>query len=236
MSLQVFEGLLVGQAVHEVAVPEDHLHNAPTHQQCQQVLCRCRRSAHRAHDLSEPDEFAVAPAAEEPPDVAVVFEGRSIGTEAVVPASGQDRVGPDVFILQSQVGIPLAFFILAAMRTVPGRLHHHLEHTAHIRLPDLAPEFYGRLAIQLGRSLHHVQFLVHADPAHRAVVLDSDEESPSVGVRKGNQRPRNLAAVVDAGFEVLLLVLPFRDHSKDVRHATKMAWSNGRCRRESTGF
>ena len=97
-------------------------------------------------------------------------------------------------------------------------------------------ELHRGATIQFCRRLYHVQFFVHTDAAHGAIVLDPYEQPASVSIGKRDQGSGNFPAVVDARFEVLLLVLPFRDHSKDVRHEAKMAPPCMRCPMEYTGF
>ena len=118
-----------------------------------------------------------------------------------------------------------------------GRLHHHLQHAAHIRLPDLAPEFNRRLAIELGRSLHHVEFLVHPHATDRAIVLDPDEERPPSELANAT----NVRAILRLSSMRVLKSCCWCSPSAIIRRMcdmpAKMAWPNVvRKHAESTGF
>ena len=85
------------------------------------------RALDRPHDLSEPKQLPFAPAFEEAPHISVVFKRWPVCPESMVPAPRQNRIDPNVFILQSQERMPFAFLVFAAMWPLTGGLHDHLQ-------------------------------------------------------------------------------------------------------------
>ena len=72
---------------------------------------------------------------------------------------------------------------------------------------------YGRHAIARGSSLHHIDLFIATHTSYLAIVLDANEQAPSVGVRKCRERARNLARIGDLIFEILLLVFALGDET-----------------------
>ena len=76
--------------------------------------------------------------------------------------------------------------------------------------------------MHVGSTLDHVMFFFDAATGNLSAVSHSNEQSAAVTVGEGGQSLGDFVGVVDAQFEVLMLMLPFLNHAQDIRHEVKV--------------
>lgn len=87
----------------------------------------------------------------------------------------------------------------------------HLEHRLPVDFPFLGGVFHLGLAIHLRSGLYHVDLLVGAYAGNGAVVFDTHQEPPSVGVGESGKGTGNATTVRNLELEIKHLMLAFED-------------------------
>ena len=127
------------------------------------------------------------------------------------PEGHLHRRGHDVLIGNAHEGTELAIFELGTHGTLLRTLDLGNHHTTSLDTVNGHVTRNGWHAIHRGRRLDHVDFFIATHTRYLAIILDTDEQAPSVGIGKRREGARNLACIGDFVFEILLLVFALGD-------------------------
>ena len=126
------------------------------------------------------------------------------------------RRGNDVLISDTDISAHTSRFILRTDGALVGGRDGGDDNRAPVDMIGIKLDAGLRLAVFIGRLVHHEDLLLAAHTRQMAVVADANQQPSSVRIGKGRHRLGQLTGIGHAIFEVLLLVFALTDKAEKI--------------------
>ena len=140
-------------------------------------------------------------------DGGVVGHNGSLGLLSLTPEGQMHRRGHDVLIGNADIGTQFSFFIERTDGPLVGWRNGGNDNRSSLNMIGIELDASLRLAVFVGRLVHHEDFLFRTDAGEMAVIANANQQTTTIGVGKGRHRLGQFAGISHTVFEVLLLML-----------------------------
>ena len=117
-----------------------------------------------------------------------------------------DGRSDDILIGYTDISHQLAIVVNGINRLAASRRNRRDNHRSAIGMECLKAYLRLRLAVFIGGSMHHVYLFLRLYARYVAVVTNSDEQPPAIGIGKSRHRLRQFHCILYLIFKVLLTV------------------------------
>ena len=127
------------------------------------------------------------------------------------PEGHLHRRGHNILIGNAHEGAEAIVVEAGTHRNLLGTLYLGYHHVMSLDTMDAHATLHRRHTVHRSGSLDHIDLFVATHTSNLAIVLDTNQQTPSIGVGKSREGARNLAHIGDLILEILLLMFALGD-------------------------